>query len=441
MIDIYDDAYLLGRGWSKNVIYPKPIQENRFISAFNFISRLLATVVFIFRRLSVTRPISLPHDILFYGGSKNQLRAIKAVVSELGDNACCVLSDKSTADHPIPEAFELKFALHTLVIGLVELAFFCVFQRHRFATGVLEAYGEQVFKGFFYYHNWRYILKRNPIQIVVMSNDHNVENRTLLRAAAELGVKSVYLQHAHVTQSFPHLRFDLAFLDGVRSAEIYANIKESNLKRREDVFTRVVLSGSPIYSKVSSRVNKIKGTIRDNISCVGIALNEVDDYETVREVINEVLSSGRCVRIRCHPLQDAVFVAKIAELAHSNRKIVFLQKESLDEFLAHSSVLIAGDSNIQLDALFSKVPSYYLKMSLEQFVPDYYGFVKNGVVIQIMLCELKDILIKPEITWRQIEQLKLLNASFDSDLWGNEARQIATQIQELNNERRSSNAR
>jgi hypothetical protein len=54
-------------------------------------------------------------------------------------------------------------------------------------------------------------------RFLVVSNDHNPINRALTLLALKLGVKSIYMQHASVSERFPPLRFNYAFLDGEKA--------------------------------------------------------------------------------------------------------------------------------------------------------------------------------------------------------------------------------
>ena len=70
------------------------------------------------------------------------------------------------------------------------------------------------------------ILKKHKPQSIFFANDHNIKNRALLHAALELGIKTIYIQHAHVTPSFPPLIFGLSLLEGQSSHDTYKKISE-----------------------------------------------------------------------------------------------------------------------------------------------------------------------------------------------------------------------
>lgn len=58
------------------------------------------------------------------------------------------------------------------------------------------------------------VLSRTSPEFVITANEHNVLNRCMLAVAHHIGIKTVYLQHASVSNIFPALRVNYAFLDG-----------------------------------------------------------------------------------------------------------------------------------------------------------------------------------------------------------------------------------
>ena len=69
-----------------------------------------------------------------------------------------------------------------------------------------------------------------------MSNDHSPANRALLLVAKSKGIKTVYMQHASVSNLFPVLDFDYSFLDGVNAYNIYKEIEGTKTENDTHVF-------------------------------------------------------------------------------------------------------------------------------------------------------------------------------------------------------------
>jgi len=57
--------------------------------------------------------------------------------------------------------------------------------------------------------------------VLVVANDHSYPCTTIVKAAQDEGVKTVYIQHASVSDKFPALKFDYALLEGLDSLEKY----------------------------------------------------------------------------------------------------------------------------------------------------------------------------------------------------------------------------
>ena len=65
----------------------------------------------------------------------------------------------------------------------------------------------------------REILKKYNPKILFLSNDHSPFNRCLLHHSKSMGIKTIYMQHASVSDKFPPLEFDYSLLDGQESFE------------------------------------------------------------------------------------------------------------------------------------------------------------------------------------------------------------------------------
>lgn len=79
---------------------------------------------------------------------------------------------------------------------------------------------------------------------VITANDHNVPNRCMLAVAHHLGIKTVYLQHASVSNLFPALRVNYAFLDGQCALDTYRKCELNQPATPRSVpIPQVILSG------------------------------------------------------------------------------------------------------------------------------------------------------------------------------------------------------
>ena len=219
----------------------------------------------------------------------------------------------------------------------------------------------------------RAVRKIRP-DLVIVSNDHELQNRCLISVARMYGIPTVYLQHASVSPLFPALSFDYAFLDGEISLELYLQCEKNKphtlaLPQR----TNVILSGvkRPLSSKPSTSLQS---------SRIGVALNSNISTETAVRLLSFLSSRGFSCRIRLHPgttgREKELLEQTIVSLGFEMSDPAY---ESQKGFFTQICALIAPDSGIHLESSLSGVPSLLFGGDTASS-PDYYGFVRNGLV-------------------------------------------------------------
>lgn len=215
------------------------------------------------------------------------------------------------------------------------------------------------------------LLRGAKPSLVLVSNDHLVENRSLVYQARRRGITTAYLQHASVARDFPPLEFDLSFLDGIVARDMYQSAENLLPTRaRSQMRRQVVLSGNkrPLTVEDASRGDR-----------VGIAINPLSDLSRVESFVESLSELGRLMTLRFHPAIELTVVRDLLaswnkfELEVSDPKV-----DSLGNFLARLAVLVAGDSNIHLEASLLGVPSIMVPMEKEWI--DVYEFARNGLV-------------------------------------------------------------
>lgn len=208
----------------------------------------------------------------------------------------------------------------------------------------------------FYYLNLL-ILKISQPKYVWLSNDHTNINVSFIYAAKMLRIKTIYIQHASVSEIFPSLNFDIAFLDGTIAHSIYRKIGIAG--------TKVFLTGNP---KLDGCINKNSNRI--DVKKILVCLNSTDDPRKFEGIINQILNMNIKVKLRKHPYLNL-------NLKNEHLTEVSKEKEFMD-CLEDVDLVIAGDSNVHLEATASNIPSMYISSSVFY---DYYGFVFNNLVI------------------------------------------------------------
>lgn len=261
------------------------------------------------------------------------------------------------------------------------------------------------------------LVRASSPSIVLVSNDHNVDTRSLLAVGRDAGAKTAYVQHASVSNLFPALGMDFAFLDGESALENYkhceVNYREGSAKPLE---RQILLTGQQ-KKLVPTR------TYRTN-RAVGIALSGDERPSDLAPLISYFIEEGIKLRLRFHPGSGAD--EAILQLVPTEW-ISDPLKESLGDFFAQIRVLIAGNSSIHLEAgLSGVVPLYFLVGEARH--DDYYGYVKFGVAKRCtsydeLLKETRKVLIGESVLDKTA--LQRFSATFGTPWEGKEGELVA----------------
>lgn len=214
----------------------------------------------------------------------------------------------------------------------------------------------------------RLLREVNP-DCVIVANDHNGSNRSLLALARESGIKTAYMQHASVSNLFPAINFDYTFLDGAFSLNTYRDC-ESNFQVgiRKIENRKVFLSGQKKFLKKLDKNTNTK---------IGVALNALDSVEESIKLVNYLSVSGFQIKLRWHPgLSKRVVLELKKSLKEYEIEVSDPKKESLTDFFSSIKFLVAGNSSIHLEAALSNVMPIYYEISKTE-ISDYYLYVEN----------------------------------------------------------------
>ena len=306
--------------------------------------------------------------VLFFYFSSNQLTSMRPV-AELVPGAVVACADVFSLGHKdrnidFPLWLAYVAAVPFLPLVMVKWLSAAGYRRDSFKRS-FDAYW--LAYGFYLVSVW-WLWRMRP-GVLVVSNDHSVWTRTLAYAAGKLGIKSVYIQHACVTEDFPPLSFDYALLDGRDALDKYAAAGPTR--------TLVYLVGMPKFDEHALDPNTSK-----QVGCVGVCLNRHDPVDRVREACQAVSGSlpGVLLRMRPHPgdtrrAQWSALARELgAELSPSSREGPF-------DFLRTVDVVVAGESSILLEAaMINVVPVYY---DFPKEGKDWYGFAANGLTTKL----------------------------------------------------------
>jgi hypothetical protein len=325
------------------------------------IGSFLKQVVKYTRKLKNRANHGVPNgSVLFFVTSKNQRDCVLPVLRQVR-GACFIGHDvEVTSEFPIGFAYLAAIPFLPLVI----------FQ-FWFAT----PYHKRAFRHFFdeywliygYYLVAFWWLRRLRPTALVVANDHNYQNRIFSRVAREQNVFTFYLQHASVTDKFPPLSFDYALLEGMDALSKYIRAGETR--------TTIFLVGMPKADQFLGHVSS-----RDKIEAIGICTNNLDDISDVECLCEQVAMEFPDLRrvLRAHPIDMITRGDEWRSVARRHGMEVSDSRAEISfSFLEKVDAIVAGDSNILLEAALMNVAPVYYDFGGKGL--DWYGFVAKGL--------------------------------------------------------------
>lgn len=223
------------------------------------------------------------------------------------------------------------------------------------------------------------ILDKIKPKIIIVSNDHNVSNRSLRLVAEVMNIKTLYMQHASVHSKFPPLEFDYAFLDGYFAYETYKKcykLKKKNSRIKKNIAKcKVLLTGQKKLIITTLHKNKFK-----NLQ-IGIAVNLDTSLKSLKKLIYQLSRLKIHCTVRAHPSQDTSFLKELKLLIKEYDWLRFSNSktQSPSNFFDNINILVAGDSGIHLEAAIAGIQTYFYDLSKVRKNFDSYDFVKNGI--------------------------------------------------------------
>lgn len=343
--------------------------------------RLCAYFLFLVRNFAFRQPAGLKTkvDFVVFAGTANQMSSLEGTTNILKRNGKRVLeigngkllhTDDQRGRY-IPFSFNVLDIVKSLVLlGRHGVSLYRDLQKKHPSS--VQSYFHNFCSVYTYLIYFHRVLKQAKPDFVITSNDHNPPNRSLLAVAHYLGIKTVYLQHASVSNLFPALRVDYAFLDGQCALDTYRECEKNQPARNRNVpKPKVLLTGQ---KKHLARCDNRDGT------AIGVALNALDDSAAAIQFVKELANAGQQVRVRWHPGQSELHVqqylaafAGIPQVQLSNPKT-----EPVSDFMSNIRWLVAGNSSIHLEAALAGVTPIYYELTPPDN-PDYYGYVRHGL--------------------------------------------------------------
>lgn len=382
-----------------------------------------------------SQPALKKHASYFvYAGTANQKGALDPTAQSLREKGAVVtvvanhriLQEDDYANGYVPFQYSLKDVWHAVI--LLVIRGYGLYKSVKVIHPVSVDWHFAIFCSVYGYLSYFYrVLSQVKPDFVLISNDHNAENRCLIAVAHQLGIKTVYMQHASVSNVFPALRFNYAFLDGRCALDTY-RLCEGNQPHT----TRNVPKPSIV---LSGQKKHLKRTDHSSTAAVGVALNALDNAKEGIDFVTSLVKKGIEVRLRWHPGQPLADVAQFKNTLMDNQKLILSdpKTESISEFMEKIGWLVAGNSSIHLEAALAGVQPIYYELTPPEH-PDYYGYVKHGLthaaasiedIFGIIQCTKKN-------TNLNIESVRYYSATYMTEWDGKEGDLVAECLVRLN---------
>lgn len=316
---------------------------------------------------------------LVYAGTRNQLSALESTVTCLRDKGQSVVvivpkslvDDRDSIERQDYQVMSLAISDLFRALTLTATRLLTVIRSVREMSPDLLRKRFNVFlqphADLIYFDR---LLSCAKPKYVIVSNDHNISNRSLLALARNRGCITVYMQHASVSSVFPALNVDYAFLDGMSAYETYLQCEPNQPGSDPRLESRhVILSGQ---KKALSRRTSSKES-----AAVGLAVNALDSLRDLGDFVKQMTDQGIKLKVRWHPGLGPKVVENLkSELAPYQVQYSNPRTENVNDFLNNTCALIAGNSSIHLEAALCGVSTFYYEISAAD-IRDYYGYAKH----------------------------------------------------------------
>lgn len=201
------------------------------------------------------------------------------------------------------------------------------------------------------------------LKLYIGANDHSGISQAGFVASRRLGVPSLYIQHASVSEKFPPLKMTHAFLDGQNAKDKYLSVAPTE--------TKIRLVGAMRYDSYLNNP-----AIDTRPSLVGICFSRVlHDSEQNIKLCEALEKSNQPFEIRFHP---AVPQSMRKPFYERGWKESNADEEKALDFILRCGSIVSGDSSILLESIILKRRPIYFASIGEAL--DYYGFVAKKVV-------------------------------------------------------------
>lgn len=347
--------------------------------------------------------------IVFFGVSINNQRSLDPIIEHLDEGEYLYLKNHKS-DVNKRRAYWLSLPYLLVLLKTYRKA-------DANTKPLIKKYFTRLWSTFGYYHIAKEYLEQYQMKVLVVSSDQGEFHRCLLLRSKELGIKSIYVQHASVAKGFPKLIASYSFLDGQESLDKYLFAGQPE----GEVFLTGGVRFDPIFQQYATKhIEKVK--------TIGIAINMLDDFEKVKGLCTYLSEHDFKLVLRPHPRYGSLDTAWLAAkgIAFSDPKA-----ESSFDFISKIDLMISNESSIHLDAAMMQCPSLLFNFSTHPIL-DHYSYIKSGLVsVADSEARFIDLIRDPKALLPAIKTLQFYNASCGTQLEGHLGVAIATFIHSI----------
>jgi hypothetical protein len=352
-------------------------KSNKYIS---FARQLFGYLYFLLKSLDFTFSVVDRRDVLFFASTYNQFSVLSDIYMKESDFSSIFFipnTVRASFDAKEVDPFYVKINIMYLLPILVLLSI-----RLCGLIKILRATDKRLvflrLKSFLLIYYWlvahQVSLKSVRPKIVMLSNDHSPETRTMIELCKYFDIITAYVPHAAVSERFHSLDFNYSFLDGQHALDIY---RKCDTRRAPN---SNVIDKRAYFLVGNLRKLNIGSTLSKPLQKFGLAIKGTDKIEDVIQIVTKL--SALCpVIVRPHPnLKISKYYKIIDEKFPHDVELSDPKLLPVSEFLNAITTLISGNSTLLLEAASSGIYPVYLN-ELSGGVPDYYGFVKRKIAI------------------------------------------------------------
>lgn len=350
-------------------------------TGFLFFYKILSHVAKAFSFVRLERTCIKPNQVVFFAASKNQADCMINIHQSLYErevDSIFIITNEKLKKTLVSykNIKKLSMSIYDLIniffISIIRMPFlFKMMIKKNMVHSKVFANFDVYLLCHLYLELFSQIFRTCPPSMVILSNDHNSENRSIAFLCKIYDIKVCYVQHASVSPIFPPLnQFHYAFLDGEKSYRIYNDIMDGG---QHDSECEVRLTG--ILSKA------VNDGYNANLSVhyvFGLSISLLDSFEKVKKLIDCIKSKP--VIVRPHPQQGQLFIGNLESLVENNVFVSIAKNQTQADYFSSIDIHLAGESGIHLEALLSGTNSYHVDIEEENKNYDYYGFINSGLI-------------------------------------------------------------